>query len=183
MVLMFTIAGSAQDTPQMETFVGYTYVRASSTSKFPAYSANGRGGQFAYNFNHYVSTVADIGAVHNNNIGGNRIDNTAADFLVRPTHFFSVSAYPALCSSCCFGGVYVAASSELSAIVVDIPAPGQRITVRATTQQAAFAMAAGGGLDIKINEHVSFRPIGLDYYLTRLQNLRKQEDNSQNNLR
>jgi len=41
MVLMFTIAGAAQDTPQMETFLGYTYVRASSTSKFPAYSASG----------------------------------------------------------------------------------------------------------------------------------------------
>ena len=44
-------------------------------------------------------------------------------------------------------------------------------------------MMAGGGLDISINKHVSFRPIGLDYYLTRLQNLRTQNDNNQNNLR
>jgi hypothetical protein len=44
-------------------------------------------------------------------------------------------------------------------------------------------MTAGGGLDIKINKHLSFRPIGLDYYMTRLQNLRTQDDNNQNNLR
>ncbi len=44
-------------------------------------------------------------------------------------------------------------------------------------------MTAGGGLDIKISHHVSFRPIGLDYMLTRLQNLRTANDNNQHNLR
>ena len=192
-VPMFAMAAAAQNTPKMETFLGYTYVRANSTSKVPAYSANGGGGQFAYNFNHYVSVVADIGAVHNNNIGGNRIDNTATNFLFGPRISFRyqrIRPYFQLLS----GGVYLAASSELRAIVLDpsqlhfpagspIPAAGQPITVRATTQQTGFAMAAGGGLDIKINRHISFRPIALDYYLTRLQNLRTQDDNNQNNLR
>jgi hypothetical protein len=44
-------------------------------------------------------------------------------------------------------------------------------------------MTAGGGLDIKINRLVSFRPIGLDYYLMRLQNLRSAGDNNQHCLR
>jgi outer membrane protein OmpA-like peptidoglycan-associated protein len=44
-------------------------------------------------------------------------------------------------------------------------------------------MTAGGGLDIRISKHVSFRPIGVDYYLTRLQNLRTANDNNQNNIR
>src|SRR5437899_10741400 len=44
-------------------------------------------------------------------------------------------------------------------------------------------MGAGGGIDIKITRHVSFRPIGLDYYLTRLQNLRTANDNNQHHLR
>jgi len=30
-------------------------------------------------------------------------------------------------------------------------------------------MLAGGGLDLNINHHVAFRPIKLDYYLTRFQ--------------
>jgi hypothetical protein len=54
--------------------------------------------------------------------------------------------------------------------------PGQPITARIGAQQTAFAMIVGGGLDIKINKHVSFRPVGLDYYMTRLQNLRTQGD-------
>jgi hypothetical protein len=193
LVLMFAMAAAAHDIPKMETFLGYTYVRASSTSKFPAYSANGGGGQFAYNFNPYVSVVADIGAAHNSSIGGNRIDNTAANFLFGPRISFR---YPRIRPyfQLLFGGVYLAASSELSALVagpspplflpgLPAPAPGQAVTVRVATHQTAFAMMAGGGLDISINKHVSFRPIGLDYYLTRLQNLRTQNDNNQNNLR
>ena len=94
----------------------------------------------------------------------------------------------------CLGGAYLAASSQVDAIALaptphgilgisEPIIPGQPITARLVTSQTAFAMTAGGGMDIKINKHVSFRPIGLDYYLTRFQNLRTQGDNNQNNLR
>jgi hypothetical protein len=185
-VMMYTMAARAQDTPRMETFLGYTYVRVNSASNVPAFSANGGGGQFAYNFGKYISGVADLGAVHSGNIGGIRIDNTAASFLFGPRVSFR---YPHIRPyfQVLFGGVYLTASTELRAIAVDpsppTPIPGQPITARIGAQQTAFAMTAGGGLDIKINKHISFRPIGLDYYLTRLENLRTQDDNNQNNLR
>ena len=44
-------------------------------------------------------------------------------------------------------------------------------------------MAVGGGLDIKINKHAAFRPVGLDYFLTRLKNPVLQEDHNQHNIR
>jgi hypothetical protein len=44
-------------------------------------------------------------------------------------------------------------------------------------------MSAGGGLDIKMSRVVSFRPIGVDYFLTRLQNLRSANDNNQHDIR
>ena len=45
-------------------------------------------------------------------------------------------------------------------------------------------MTAGGGLDIKISRHISFRPIAVDYYLTRLRNLPVGgAEDHQNNLR
>ena len=44
-------------------------------------------------------------------------------------------------------------------------------------------MVAGRGLDIRVSKHVTFRPIEVDYYLTRLQNLRTDGDNNQNNIR
>jgi hypothetical protein len=57
------------------------------------------------------------------------------------------------------------------------------VTARITRSDTAFAMTAGGGLDIRINKHVDFRPIGLDFLWTRLQNLRTPGDSSQHNLR
>jgi hypothetical protein len=195
-VLMCALVATAQDTPKMETFLGYTYVRANSATSVPSFSANGAGGQFAYNFGKYISAVADIGAVHNGTIGNYTIDNTTTNFLFGPRlslRYSRIRPY----FQVLWGGVYYAASSKVSTIPVDpsqpiflpgtktlvTPIPGQPITARVGAQQTAFAMTAGGGLDIKINKHLSFRPIGLDYYMTRLQNLRTQSDNNQNNLR
>jgi hypothetical protein len=195
-VLMCALVATAQDAPKMETFLGYTYVRANSATSVPSFSANGAGGQFAYNFGKYISAVADIGAVHNGTIGNHTIDNTTTNFLFGPRlSLRSSHIRPYL--QVLWGGVYYAASSMVSTIPVDpsqpiyppgtktlvTPIPGQPITARVGAQQTAFAMTAGGGLDIKINKHLSFRPIGLDYYMTRLQNLRTQSDNNQNNLR
>jgi hypothetical protein len=44
-------------------------------------------------------------------------------------------------------------------------------------------VTADGALDIKIGEHVIFPPIGADYVLTRLQNVRSATDNNQNSIR
>ena len=44
-------------------------------------------------------------------------------------------------------------------------------------------MMAGGGLDIKINKHMSFRPIGADYYLVRLPSLLTGDTTNRNNFR
>jgi hypothetical protein len=60
---------------------------------------------------------------------------------------------------------------------------GAAVWLRASSQQTAFAQAYGGGIDIKMNKWLTFRPIGLHYYMTRLQNLRSSNDNNQNNLR
>jgi opacity protein-like surface antigen len=194
-VLMFAIVGVAQDTPKMETFLGYTYVRAKTATNVPAFSANGGGGQFAYNFNKYLSAVADLGAVHNGNIGGHPIDNTTANFLFGPRlsmRYSRIRPY----FQVLFGGVYETASTEINALVdpsQPIVLPGvhstpvtnvlNAVSARVGQQQTAFALTAGGGLDIQISKHMMFRPIGLDYYMTRLQNLRTAGDNNQNNLR
>ena len=95
-----------------------------------------------------------------------------------------------------FGGVRASSSVQLQIpegvapppVVMPVSnslAPRQErfVTVRATTSQTAFAMTLGGGLDIKINKHMSFRPIGLDWYMTRLQNLRTLDDKNQDNIR
>ena len=185
--------GAAQDIPNAETFLGYTYVRFNSATDVPAFSSNGGSGQFDYNFSKWLGGVVDMGAVHNDHIGGARIDNTVANFLAGPRlslRYARIKPYFQIL----WGGVYGTASTKFDAVPVypsqpiylpGVPpeTPGQAVTARLVSSQTAFAMTVGGGLDIKINKHMSFRPIGLDYYLTRLQNLRTLGDNNQHSLR
>jgi hypothetical protein len=44
-------------------------------------------------------------------------------------------------------------------------------------------MLAGGGLDIKLSKHISFRPVEADYFLTRFTTLVIQNDTNRNHFR
>jgi hypothetical protein len=44
-------------------------------------------------------------------------------------------------------------------------------------------MAAGGGLDIRIGKRFSFRPVGVDYVLTRFPSLLTGRNQDQNSIR
>ena len=89
-----------------------------------------------------------------------------------------------------FGGVYATSSVAVpGTVIAGLPvgarsgSPRATVTARVGASQTAFAMTAGLGLDIRVSKHVTFRPIEVDYYLTRLQNLRTDGDNNQNNIR
>lgn len=183
---------TAQDTPKAEVFLGYTYTRVNSASNVPAFSSNGGGGQFVLNLGRWVGAVADVGAVHNGNVGGYHLDTTLTNFLFGPRITIRESNRVTPYFQTLFGGVYGATSTKVelppdTPIINPLPPTSQNLAqavgIRASTGQTAFAMAVGGGLDIKISHHLSFRPIGLDYYMTRLQNLRTANDNNQHNLR
>jgi opacity protein-like surface antigen len=185
------MVAAAQDAPRYETFLGYTYVRMNSATNVPAFSANGGDGQFALNFNKWLSGVVDLGAVHNGNIGGHHIDSTLANFLAGPRITWR-KKHLAPYGQVLFGGVYATSSTQLQftgpIVVPPIFLPGLGNVLDATSarvgaSQTAFALTAGGGLDIKVSKHMSVRPIELDYYMTRLQNYRSADDNNQHNLR
>ncbi len=192
-VLLFALVAAAQDVPKAEVFMGFTYTRVNSSSNVPAFSANGGTGQFVLPIGKWVGAVADIGAVHNGNVGGYHLDTTLTNFLFGPRIYIRKSRVTPFFHTL-FGGVYGSTSAQVTIpantpiVVPPMYAPGasnaaQAISLRAAAQKTAFAMAIGGGLDIKINGVVSFRPIGLDYYLMRLQNLRSANDNNQSCLR
>jgi len=171
MVCLSTLGAVAQDMPRMEAFVGYTYVRFNKITGAPPVSANGGGGQLVYNLNTWLGLVGDVGVVHNGDIGVAHLDSRFTNFLFGPRLAFR-HAHLTPYFQVLFGGVHASSSGLVNVVPVTIE-----------SNQTAFAMTAGGGLDIKLGRHVSFRPIGLDYYLTRLQNLRRLGDDSQNNLR
>ena len=196
MVLLFALASYAQDVPRVETFVGYTYMRANSATDVPAFSMNGGGGQIAVNFNKWVGFVMDMGAVHNGNINDRHIDTTVSNYLFGPRVSLRYSRIRPYFQTL-LGGAHLGTSTAVNLTVPPMPqqpifipgqgdlplGPGQPITGRLVASQTAFAWSIGGGLDIKINKWVSFRPVGLDYFMTRFQNLRSLNDNNQHNLR
>ena len=179
-VLLVSTA-AAQDWPRYETSLEYTFTRFNPATNLSSFNANGGSGQFAYNFNRWFSGVIDLGAVHN----GRVLDSTMANYLAGPRISFHKGSRITPYFQVLFGGVYATSSTQAppGAIVLDAGVIPVGTTIRATRQETAFAMTAGGGLDIKMSKHVSFRPIQVEYFLTRLENLRAFNDNSQNNLR
>ncbi len=192
--LLLATMAAAQDVPRGEVFLGFTYMRVNSGTDVPAFSANGGSGQFVLNLGKWIGAVADVGAVHNGNIGGYHLDTTLTTFMFGPRIPIRVSNRVIPYFQTLFGGVYGSTSVNVTvpANSVVLPQPvnptnaqnaANAISLRAATQQTAFAMAIGGGLDIKINKYASFRPIGVDYQMMRLQNLRSANDNNQHNIR
>lgn len=196
-VSLFAVVAAAQDVPRVEVFTGFTYTRVNSATDIPAFSANGGGGQFVLNLGKWIGAVADVGAVHNGNIGGYHLDSTFTNFLFGPRIPIRVSNRVIPYFQTLFGGVYASTSVKVTlppgtVVIPPVVMPvnstaatnlNDAVAVRASANQTAFAMAVGGGLDIKLNRWVSLRPIGLDYYMMRLQNLRSMNDNNQHCLR
>ena len=175
----------AQETPKTEVYLGFEQVRFYAPGIGPDFKANGGHGQFIYNFNSWLGGALDMGAVNNGSIAGLTLDSTFASALAGPrvsirrwsrfTPYFQVL----------LGGMYATSSTRVSGLLFD---PGTLpddplITARLKTSHSAFAMTAGGGLDIRLSKHVAFRPFGLDYFLTRFQTLGSGPDRNHNNLR
>jgi len=195
-VSLFAFAAAAQDVPKVELFTGFTYTRVNSASNVPAFSANGGGGQFVVNAGRHFGFVTDIGAVHNGNIGGYHLDTTLTNFMFGPRIVMRTHRLAPYFQGV-FGGVRGSTSYPVTVppgtvVLPPVVTPvnstaatnaAGAIGLRAAASQTSFAMAFGGGVDIRINKHLSFRPIGLDYYMMRLQNLRTASDNNQHCIR
>jgi hypothetical protein len=178
---LFAVGAVAEEeTPLTDVSLQYQMLRVNSSPSMPTFTANGGTSSFQINFIDHLAAVAEIGAEHNGNIRNIQLDNTWWTYLFGPR--FSVTKrssriVPAV--ECLLGGVSVAGSIK-SPLLPDIP--GARIT----GGQSAFAMAVGGTLDIRLNDHLALRPIEVDYLLTRLQSktlLNGIETFSRNNFR
>jgi hypothetical protein len=192
MVLCFTFIAAAQDIPRMETFLGFTFVRWSSGTNAPSFNSYGGSGQFVYNIGKHLSAVADLGAVHNGYMNDLPIDNTVSSFLFGPRLTLNYGPRMRPYIQVLWGVAHLASSTRFDALVLasyrylnitDPLPPGLPVNVRLSANDTAFAMTVGGGLDFRINRHVSLRPVAMDYYLTRFQNFRTLGDDSQGNLR
>jgi hypothetical protein len=190
--LLYALEAGATDMPRWETFLGYNFVRFNPNSDFvPSFNANGGGGQFVYNVNHWLGGVFDLGAVNKGTLGGFNVDTTVINFVAGPRVTFLRHSRWMPFAQVLFGGAYATTSAPVSVLpanLINIPPalitdPNIPVTTRIHASHTGFAMMAGGGLDIKLSRHIAFRPIGADYYLTRVPSILTGNTTNRNNFR
>src|SRR6185369_12075035 len=201
--LLSAFVASAQVVPRYEVFLGYTYVRANQFNQntglgqeIGGFDMNGGSAQFIYNFNKRWSGVADIGSVTKANVGVINASNTTTFYMFGPRYSFRSESRFTPYAQIVFGGATRSLSRQLDVLTgANIPVfpvataqslfPGAntQITAQVSATQTAFAMAVGGGLDWKIAKRFTFRPIAVDYVLTRFPSYFTGDNSNQNSIR
>ena len=165
-VFLFAWCAYAQDVPRFETYLGYNFTRVNSGINVPAFSANGGLGEVAFNFNKWLAAVGSFPAVHNGNISDFHIDQTLFGYMFGPrvnVRFGRITPF----AEALFGSSHVSRSFKVPGTADQI---GQTTLAQRFVNDAnAYSQQFGGGLDLPINKHLAFRPIKLDYYMTRFQ--------------
>jgi len=159
-------------------FLGYSFLRANSARNIPAFTNNGGVGTFGWNFNPHIALEAEFGGYHNGNIHNVQFDTTEMTYLFGPRFSLSRARRVIPYVHTLFGGIHL--TTSLPVTVVPTPVNTTPTTTRIKASQDTFAMALGGGLDIKLNHYMMLRPIQLDYLMTRLEDFGQSGTPSQN---
>jgi hypothetical protein len=195
-ILTAWTASAQEPGPRYEVYLGFQYVRANQFNQnfglgqsIGGFDMYGGDGQFIYNFNHWASFVVDAGGVNKPNIGIPGVALGVADttafvyggprFYYRRHHhgIFGLTPFGEIL----FGDAFRHLSTDVTAITsFDTPSvpiatpygtlfPGPLAVVNGALKNTenAFSMKVGGGLDYRFNKHIGFRPLEVDYVLTR----------------
>jgi hypothetical protein len=169
----------AQDAPKGDVFLGYSFLRANSARDIPAFTNNGGLGTLALNFTNHLAFEAEFGGYHNGNIHDIQFDTTEFTYLFGPRFSTSRAKTVIPYGHLLFGGVHLTTSVPVTLVVTPVGTAVPTTTTRVGASQDTFAMAVGGGVDIKFHR-VMLRPIQFDYVLTRLEDFGLSGQPSQN---
>jgi opacity protein-like surface antigen len=159
---LLPLAAQAQETPKVEVFGGYSYLRSYAGGE--SAGANGWNASVTVKAKKWLGLVSDFSGYYNSydvrDAGVNlRISGHVHSFLFGPR--VSVRAGKATpFAHALFGGAHDSARWSGGAF-----------------RDNAFGMALGGGLDLKVTDRVAVRVVQADYYMTRI------ADATQNSLR
>ena len=182
--LLLLVAGSALaqgEYPTVETSPAFMYIRTNPnlTNAFTvtgpggqtpgsnSFNCEGGGGTIAYNVSSLLGVAADLGGCRftGNTLGlGNKITGNQFTYLFGPRITFRSSSPFRPFFDLTFGGDRLSASCKSSATSC-VNATGGN-----TYSKNAFAMAVGGGFDIKLSKRISLRPVQAEYLYTRFGN-------------
>jgi outer membrane immunogenic protein len=148
----------AQSGSRVEVGVDYNYVRTNAPAgNCGCFAMNGGNGWVAINFSHSLGIVGEIASQYASNISSSGTDLTLTSYLAGPRYVLGRAHHFAPFAQVLLGGAH--ASGSL--------APGNSGLAGSAN---AFAMIAGGGLDIGLSRHIAVRAFEADYYLTRFDN-------------
>lgn len=138
-------------TPKYEVGLDYSWLHVNSANSDFQRSGNGGSGYVEYNLNRTIGLVGDFGGYVNTRTG---INDKALTYLFGPRFNWRHSRLNPYVQVL-VGGTYAWAGP----------------TGNSNTQNA-FAAAAGGGLDVKLTEHIAIKPIQVEYVMTRFDSAR-----------
>jgi peptidoglycan-associated lipoprotein len=162
------LSARAQSGGLVDVGVEYNYVRTNAPAGgCGCFALNGGSGWVAFNLSHSVGIVGEIAGQHASNIFGGGADLTLTSYLAGPRYTWAHARHFSPFAQVLLGGVH--ASGGLAPGSSGLPGSAN-----------AFAMTAGGGLDISLTRRIALRAFEADYYLTRFNN---GLNDHQNNLR
>jgi outer membrane immunogenic protein len=162
-----TLTAPPANAQSIDTGVNYNYVHTNAPpGRCGCFSLNGGSAWLGLNLPHSFSLVGEVASQHGHDprtLG----DLTLTSFMTGLSYSHKRSTRLVPFAEVLLGGAH--ASGSLAPGSTDIAGSSN-----------AFALAAGGGLDVNISEHVALRAIQIDYYLTHFEN---GVNNRQNNFR
>ncbi len=160
-MLLSAVAASAQGTPRVEVFGGYSYLHTSLSGTGFTTDLNGGSASVSVNPTSWLGLVGDFGGYHGGvNSSGSGVNGEIYTYMFGPKTTFRMGRITPFIQTL-FGGVHASSDSAYGS-------------------QDAFAMATGGGLDWNATKHLGVRLIQAEYLLTMLND---RANNRQNNAR
>lgn len=166
LAFFFGAAAKGQERHVIDVGVSYSYVRYNpATSGFNSHSLNGGSGSVAYNFNSWLSGVADIGGYARSSAPAFG-SSTLSTYLFGPR--VSLNRYGRF--------------TPFAQVLVGVAHAGSNYFATSGSQ-TPFAAAIGGGLDWRFTSHIRIRAGEVDYLLTHFNEVTNSNTQVQNNLR
>jgi hypothetical protein len=164
-LLAVHLLAQQEELPQADAFFGFTSLSTGSTNTILAKTSLGGLGTIGFNINEHIGIEAEFGGYHNGFVDAFHDDTISATYLFGPRVSYGrtkrIDPY--------FHGLVGGIHTGTSVLVQPLPTPFVAATApRSNTTQNAFAIAIGGGVDIKLNRYISFRPAQVDYFTTKL---------------
>jgi len=173
--------------PRVELFMGYSYLRAMPTldDNNRLLWLNGGSTSLAVNFNRHLGLVADFGGFNDSQfrlIGNPSKDvdasGTVFTYLLGPRLSFRSHERITPFVQALFGGIH---ASEVTLSSGSSGCSGAGCTP--LPAENTFAMTAGGGLDLKVRNHLAIRLIQAEYLMTNFDDRNTGKSAFQNDMR